>query len=64
MPKTAAALKKLPGVGIKTANLVAGVSFGEPAICVDTHVHRISNRLDLIRTETPEQTEKALQEVN
>lgn len=60
VPKTAAEMMKLPGVGLKTANLVAGVCFGEPAICVDIHVHRISNRLDLIRTETPAESEQAL----
>jgi len=42
---------------------VLGLGFGIPAICVDTHVHRISNRLGLVATRTPEQTEYALQEV-
>lgn len=63
VPNTSNELSKLPGVGLKTANLVAGVSFGEPAICVDTHVHRISNRLDLIQTETPAQSEVELKKV-
>ncbi len=53
-------LLALPGVGIKTANLVLGEGFGQPAICVDIHVHRISNRLGLIRTRTPEESEAAL----
>jgi len=48
------------GVGRKTANLVVTVGFGKPGICVDTHVHRISNRLGFVRTRTPEQTEFAL----
>jgi len=56
-------LLALPGVGRKTANLVLGLGFGIPAICVDTHVHRISNRLGLVRTKTPEQTERALHQV-
>jgi endonuclease-3 len=63
VPAERDALLALPGVGRKTANLVLGLGFGIPAICVDTHVHRISNRLGLVRTKTPEQTEYALQEV-
>jgi endonuclease-3 len=63
VPADEKALLGLPGVGRKTANLVLGLGFGIPAICVDTHVHRISNRLKLVATETPEQTEKALNEV-
>jgi endonuclease-3 len=63
VPPDETALLSLPGVGRKTANLVLGLGFGIPAICVDTHVHRISNRLGLVTTNTPEQTEKALQEV-
>ena len=57
------ALLALPGVGRKTANLVRGLGFGIPAICVDTHVHRISNRLGLVATTAPEQTERSLNEV-
>jgi len=53
-------LLTLKGVGRKTANLVRTVGFGKPGICVDTHVHRISNRLGFVRTETPEQSEFAL----
>ncbi len=63
VPADRDALLAFPGVGRKTANLVLGLGFGIPAICVDTHVHRISNRLGLVRTKTPEQTEYALQEV-
>jgi endonuclease-3 len=54
-------LLALPGVGRKTANLVLGLGFAVPAICVDTHVHRISNRLRLVATRFPEETEKALE---
>jgi endonuclease-3 len=63
VPANEGALLALPGVGRKTANLVLGLGFGIPAICVDTHVHRISNRLGLVSTATPEQTEYALQKV-
>ena len=63
VPPDESALLALPGVGRKTANLVLGLGFGIPAICVDTHVHRISNRLGLVETKTPEQTERALNEV-
>lgn len=56
-------LLALPGVGRKTTNLVLGLGFGIPAICVDTHVHRISNRLGLVTTKTPEQTEMGLMKV-
>ncbi|MBM3300500.1 MAG: endonuclease III [Deltaproteobacteria bacterium] len=53
-------LLKLPGVGRKTANLVITLGYGLPGVCVDTHVHRISNRLGYVKTKTPEQTEMAL----
>jgi endonuclease III len=55
-------LLTLNGVGRKTANLVVTLAYGKPGICVDTHVHRISNRLGYVRTKTPEQTEMALRE--
>ncbi len=54
------ALLELPGVGRKTANLVLVEGFQKPAICVDTHVHRISNRIGYVRTKTPDKTEFAL----
>jgi endonuclease-3 len=60
VPDDLDALLSLNGVGRKTANLVVTVGFGKPGICVDTHVHRISNRLGFVRTRTPEQTELAL----
>ncbi|PIQ83895.1 MAG: endonuclease III [Candidatus Omnitrophica bacterium CG11_big_fil_rev_8_21_14_0_20_63_9] len=53
-------LLTLNGVGRKTANLVITLAFHKDGICVDTHVHRISNRWGLVRTKTPEQTEMAL----
>ena len=60
VPDTIDALLKLGGVGRKTANLVVTLGFNKPGICVDTHVHRISNRLGYVRTRTPEETEMAL----
>jgi len=56
-------LLRFKGVGRKTANLVLGLGFGIPAICVDTHVHRISNRLGWVKTEKPEETEMALRAI-
>ena len=53
-------LLTLPGVGRKTANLVRTVGFGKPGICVDVHVHRISNRMGYVRTRNPFETEMAL----
>ncbi len=53
-------LLKLPGVGRKTANLVVTLGYGKLGICVDTHVHRISNRLGYVKTKSPEETEFAL----
>lgn len=55
-------LLKLKGVGRKTANLVITLGYNKPGICVDTHVHRISNRLGYVKTRTPEETEFALRE--
>ena len=56
-------LVKLPGVGRKTANLVLSEAFGRATIAVDTHVHRISNRLGLVQTQAPEATEAALKKI-
>ena len=53
-------LLKLRGVGRKTANLVVTLGYGKPGICVDTHVHRISNRFGYVKTKNAEQTEFAL----
>ena len=55
-------LVKLPGVGRKTANLVLTLGYNKLGICVDTHVHRITNRWGYVKTKTPEQTEMALRE--
>ena len=61
VPSTMEELLMLPGVGRKTANLVLILAFSsERNICVDTHVHRISNRLGWVRTRTPDETEQAL----
>ena len=62
VPDTIEDLIKFNGVGRKTANLVLAKGFGIPAICVDVHVHRIFNRLGLIKTKNPEETEFALRE--
>ncbi len=56
-------LLKLPGVGRKTANCVLVYGFQKPAIPVDVHVHRISNRLGLVKTKTPEETEVELEKI-
>jgi endonuclease-3 len=53
-------LLSIKGVGRKTANLVIALAYGKDAICVDTHVHRISNRLGYVQTKTPDETEFAL----
>ena len=60
VPRDMEDLLSLHSVGRKTANCVLVYAFGEPAIPVDTHVHRISNRLGLVSTKTPEQTEEML----
>ncbi len=63
VPSTYEELMALPQVGSKTANCVLVYGFGIPRIPVDTHVHRVSNRLGLVTTKTPEKTEAALMEV-
>jgi endonuclease III len=55
-------LLALPGVGRKTANLVLTLGFGKPGICVDTHVHRITNRFGYVRTKSPDETEMVLRQ--
>jgi len=60
VPKSVEALLALPGVGRKTANCVLIYAYNIPALCVDTHMHRITNRLGWVHTKTPDQTEKAL----
>lgn len=63
VPPDKNALMALPGVGLKTTNLVLSKGFGIPAICVDIHVHRISNRMGWVDTRTPDTTEKELREM-
>lgn len=63
VPEDLEAMCTLPSVGRKTANVVLVNGFGTPAVAVDTHVHRISNRLGWVRTKTPEQTERALRRI-
>ena len=63
VPDTIEELLTLNGVGRKTANLVVTLGYGKDGICVDTHVHRISNRWGLIQTKNPHQTEFALREL-
>lgn len=60
VPDSQEELTKLPGVGRKTANVVLGSAFGRPAIAVDTHVLRVSNRLGLVDSKKPEEVEPAL----
>ncbi len=63
VPHTIEELLELRGVGRKTANLVVTLGYGRPGICVDTHVHRITNRWGLVSTKSPDKTEFALREV-
>jgi endonuclease-3 len=63
VPDDLDALLTLKGVGRKTANLVVTQGFAKPGICVDVHVHRISNRWGYVKTRTPEETEMALRRV-
>ncbi len=63
VPDSMDQLLELPNVGRKTANLVLAKGYGIPAICVDVHVHRISNRLGLVKTQTPLETEMELRKI-
>jgi len=63
VPDTLEELLTLKGVGRKTANLVVTVGYNKAGICVDTHVHRISNRWGYVRTRTPDETERALRAI-
>lgn len=60
VPKTREELESLPGVGRKTANIVLSNAFGQPVMPVDTHVQRVSNRIGLVKTDKPRDTEDAL----
>jgi endonuclease-3 len=63
VPRTRQELTALPGVGRKTANVVLNVAFHEPAIAVDTHIFRVSNRLPLAKGKTPEEVEAGLERI-
>ncbi len=63
VPETREALESLPGVGRKTANVVLSSAFRQPVMPVDTHVHRVSNRIGLVKTEKPEHTETELMKI-
>jgi len=63
VPRTMSELLELPGVGRKVASIVLSQGYGLPAIAVDTHVQRVSNRLDLVRTSRPIDTERRLMEI-
>ncbi|MDP8261711.1 MAG: endonuclease III [Candidatus Ancaeobacter aquaticus] len=63
VPDTIDDLLTLKGVGRKTANLVVTLGYGKYGICVDTHVHRISNRFGLVKTKNPNETEFTLREI-
>ncbi len=63
VPETLEALKKLPGVGRKTANVVLNVAFGQPTIAVDTHIFRVGNRTGIAKGKTPDEVEHKLMKV-
>ncbi|MEM4246697.1 MAG: endonuclease III [Candidatus Woesearchaeota archaeon] len=63
VPQTIPELLEIPGVGRKVANCVLVYAFGMPALPVDTHVHRVTNRLGWVKTKTPEETEFALEKI-
>ena len=63
MPDSIEELLKFKGVGRKTANLVLTRGYNLPGICVDTHVHRITNRWGLVKTKSPDETEFALRNI-
>jgi endonuclease-3 len=63
VPRSVELLETLPGVGRKSASVVANIAFGEPRIAVDTHIFRVANRIPLVRTETPLETQEALETI-
>ena len=63
LPRSKEELKTLSGVGEKTANVVVSMVYGMPAIAVDTHVFRVSNRLGIVSANTPEKTQKGLEKI-
>jgi len=63
VPRTEVELMALPGVGLKTAHFMLAYAFSVPALCVDTHVHRLANLWGWVHTKTPEETERGLKEI-
>ena len=63
IPQTLSELLRLPGIGRKSANLILIEAFNKPGICVDTHVHRITNRWNYLNTKSPHETELELREI-
>jgi endonuclease-3 len=63
IPATMEALTSIPGVGRKTANVILGAAFSQPAVVVDTHVKRVANRLHLANSDDPEKIERDLQQI-
>jgi endonuclease-3 len=63
VPRSVEVLETLPGVGRKSASVVANIAFGEPRIAVDTHIFRVSNRIPLVRTEAPLETQEELERI-
>ena len=63
VPQSRELLEALPGVGRKTANVILNTAFGEPTMAVDTHIFRVSNRIPLVRTETPLETQERLEKI-
>ncbi len=63
IPDSLEELMKLPGIGIKTAKLIAHVLYAKPFIAVDTHIHRVANRLWLVKTTAPEKTSELLEKM-
>jgi endonuclease III len=63
VPSSIEVLETLPGVGRKSASVVANIAFGQPRIAVDTHIFRVSNRIPLVRTETPLETQERLEKI-
>jgi endonuclease III len=63
VPPSIEALQQLPGVGRKSASVVLNMAFGQPRIAVDTHIFRVSNRIPLVRTETPLDTQEKLEKI-
>lgn len=63
VPKTKKELLSIKGIGPKTANIVLGFAYNKPVLPIDTHCHRIPNRLSLVKTKIPEQTEKELEKI-